>query len=230
MHQSEACTVYRILREYYGVTHSSERHFLDFKNPFQILVMTILSAQTTDRTVNAVKEALFHRYPDAASLARADPGDVERIIRSTGFFRVKARNIIHAAGILASRHGGNVPASMQELLLLPGVGRKTANIVLHHAYHITEGIAVDTHVRRVSTRLGLTEKTDPDQIERDLITLFPKKTWGEINYLFIRHGRGICDAKKPRCTECPVSGHCPYYLSESGRSEDEGGVHHVTAP
>ncbi|KQC04975.1 MAG: endonuclease III [Methanoculleus sp. SDB] len=228
MQRSEACTVYRILREYYGVTRSSERHFLDFKNPFEILVMTILSAQTTDRTVNAVKDTLFHRYPDPAALARADPAEVERIIRSTGFFRAKARNIIRAAGILESRHGGNVPSSMDELLLLPGVGRKTANIVLHHAYDITAGIAVDTHVKRVSTRLGFTEKTDPDEIEKDLTVLFPRKAWSEINYLFIRHGRSICDAKKPRCTECPVSGHCRYYLS--GRSGDEGRIHEITAP
>ncbi|NYT05592.1 MAG: endonuclease III [Methanomicrobiales archaeon] len=207
----DPCTVFRLLRARYGIIPDTTRHFLDFDNPFQVLVMTILSAQTTDRTVNAVKPALFARYPDAASLAAADPDEVASVIRSTGFYRVKARHIVAAARILCERYGCQVPATMEELLALPGIGRKTANIILHHAFGITAGIAVDTHVKRVSTRLGLSDAPAPDAIEQDLLEAFPKAVWGEINYLFIRLGREICDARRPRCGICPLAGHCRYY-------------------
>lgn len=218
MQQETACRIYSLLAARY-LKPGEKLNFLDFDSPFQILVMTILSAQTTDNAVNAVKDDLFSKYPDAYALSRADPGDVERIIRRTGFFRAKAKNIIGSSEILCRDYGGNVPRTMAELTSLPGVGRKTANIVLNHAFGIDEGIAVDTHVRRVSMRLGLTDNSDPEKIERDLTSLFPGKAWGKINFLLISHGRNTCMAKKPDCKNCILNGYCRYY-SETFMKEE----------
>lgn len=190
---------------------SSPRSFLKFENPFQILVLTILSAQTTDKQVNSIREELFSRYPTPADLARAEQSDLEEIIRSCGYFRAKAKYLIETARVLEEKYDGEVPQDMDALVSLPGVGRKTANIVLNHAFGIDEGIAVDTHVRRVARRLGLSESADPNRIEQDLMHFFPRSDWGKLNYLLIRHGRSICTARKPRCDSCFLSKWCRYY-------------------
>ena len=186
----------------------TELNFLAFENPFQILIMTILSAQTTDKQVNAVRDDLFCQYPDPKALADARPEEVMRIIRSTGFYRTKAKNIIAASQMLVDRYEGVVPATMEELLILPGVGRKTANIVLNHAYGVNIGIAVDTHVARLAVRIGFSDATSPVRIELDLCALFPKKMWQYVNFLLISHGRAVCTAKKPACDRCVIRDLC----------------------
>ena len=179
--------------------------------PFQILILTILSAQTTDRSVDQVSGRLFSRFPDPYALAGATREEVEEIIHSTGFYHVKAAHIIAAARLLAEEYGGEVPDSMDALLKIPGVGRKTANIVLYHAVGKDEGIAVDTHVMRIAKRIGLSDGPGQERIERDLMALFPRKYWGYLTDLLIAHGRTICIAKNPRCPECPVHAYCRYY-------------------
>ena len=185
---------------------------LDFGDAFQLLCATILSAQCTDKRVNMVTPVLFERYPNAAALAAAKQADVEEIIRTTGFFRNKAANLIAMAGALVDRHGGEVPADMDALVALPGVGRKTANVVLGNAFGRNEGIVVDTHVSRLSQRLGLTADTDPVKIESSLIPLFPNERWTMLSHLLIEHGRQVCDARKPRCSSCLLADVCPSAL------------------
>ena len=182
---------------------------LDHRNAFELLAATILSAQCTDKRVNLVSPVLFARYPDAAALATADPTDVEDIIRPTGFFRNKTKSLIGMAQALVADHGGDVPATMDQLRVLPGVGRKTANVVLGNAFGMNEGVVVDTHVARVSARLGLTRQTDPVKIERDLMALFPREHWALLSHLLIFHGRRVCVARKPRCAECVLASFCP---------------------
>ena len=182
---------------------------LDFQSPFQLLVATILSAQCTDKRVNMVTPVLFSRYPTPESLARAKQEDVEEIIKSTGFFRNKAKSIIAMAGAVAERHGGTVPSTLAELVVLPGVGRKTANVVLGNAFSVNEGVVVDTHVGRLATRLGLTTETDPVKVEQELMKLFAQDRWTMLAHLLIFHGRRVCDAKKPRCGECTLAELCP---------------------
>jgi len=179
--------------------------------PFEVLILTILSAQTTDRAVLMVKEPLFSAYPTPAALAHAETGDVEPIIHSLGFYHAKARHIIAAAKILLSDFGGEVPATMEELLSIPGVGRKTANIVLYHGFEKNHGIAVDTHVRRLAQRIGFSDTDDVKVIEQDLMALFPKKEWGDLTDVFIAHGRVCCTAKKPQCPACVIKTLCRYY-------------------
>ncbi|HFC97662.1 MAG TPA: endonuclease III [Thermosulfurimonas dismutans] len=182
---------------------------LRFENPLQLLIATILSAQCTDERVNQVTEELFRKYPDARAFAEADLEELAQDIKSTGFYRQKARYIQEACRLLVEKYGGEVPRSMEALLELPGVARKTANIVLANAYGIVEGIPVDTHVRRVSQRLGLTREKDPDRIERDLMRLIPREDWAVIPYVFQAHGRRVCTSRRPRCSECPVRDLCP---------------------
>ena len=182
---------------------------LDFRTPFELIVATILSAQCTDARVNMVTPTLFARFPTARALSEADPAEVEEIIRSTGFFRNKTRSLIGMAQAVVAEHGGEIPRTMEELRVLPGVGRKTANVVLGNAYGINEGITVDTHVARVSGRLGLTREEDPVKIERDLMPLFPRKDWALLSHLLIFHGRQTCVARRPRCGECPLADLCP---------------------
>jgi endonuclease-3 len=182
---------------------------LHHANPYQLIVATILSAQTTDVRVNLVTPALFERYPDPLALARARQSDVEKLIQSTGFFRNKAKSIIGMAQALVADHGGEVPSTMEALLTLPGVGRKTANVVLGNAFGVNDGVVVDTHVTRVSQRLGLTRHTDPAKIEPDLMRLFPRDSWALLSHLLIFHGRQICIARKPRCPECVLADICP---------------------
>ena len=182
---------------------------LNHTNPFQLLVATILSAQTTDVRVNLVTPALFARYPDAAALAQARQAQVEKLIQSTGFFRNKARSIIGMAQALVADHQGEVPNTIEELVKLPGVGRKTANVVLGNAFGINEGVVVDTHVTRLSFRLGFTRQTDPVKIEQALMKLFPQQSWALLSHLLILHGRQVCIARKPKCPECVVADLCP---------------------
>jgi endonuclease-3 len=182
---------------------------LNHTNPFQLLVATILSAQTTDVRVNLVTPELFTRYPDATALAQARQAQVEKLIQSTGFFRNKARSIIGMAQALVADHQGEVPNTMEELVKLPGVGRKTANVVLGNAFGINEGVVVDTHVTRLSFRLGFTRQTDPVKIEQALMKLFPQQSWALLSHLLILHGRQVCVARKPKCPECVVADLCP---------------------
>ena len=182
---------------------------LDHRNAFELLCATILSAQCTDARVNLVTPALFAKYPDAAALARARPADVEAIIRPTGFFRNKTKSLIGMAQAVVADHAGRIPSSMEELRTLPGVGRKTANVILGNAYGINEGVTVDTHVGRVSRRLGLTKHDDPEKVEQDLMKLVPRDDWALFSHLLIFHGRRICVARKPKCGECALAGMCP---------------------
>jgi endonuclease III len=190
-------------------TYPDAKCALDYQTPLQLLVATILSAQCTDKRVNMVTPALFAKYPDAHALAEAPRERLEELIKSTGFFRNKAKSIAGMATALEQRHRGQVPASMEELVRLPGVGRKTANVILGNAFHKNEGIVVDTHVGRVSLRLGLTTNTDPVKVEQDLMPLFPRERWTQLAHLLIDHGRAICLARAPRCGICPLRDICP---------------------
>jgi endonuclease III len=182
---------------------------LDFKNPLQLLIATILSAQCTDKRVNMVTPALFKKYRTAADYAKAPAAALEKAIKSTGFFRSKTKSIRGAASAIASKFGGRVPDSMEKLRELPGVGRKTANVVLGNAFHKDEGIVVDTHVVRLSERLGLTKHSDPEKIENDLMKLVPGEHWTNWSHWLIWHGRRRCFARKPDCRQCEVFGLCP---------------------
>jgi endonuclease III len=182
---------------------------LNYETPLQLLVATILSAQCTDERVNQVTPALFARFPDAAAFARADVEDIETLIRSTGFYRNKAKNIQASCRMIMAEFGDQVPKRMEELLTLPGVARKTANVVLAHAYDIHQGVTVDTHVKRLSNRLGLTEHTDPIRIERDLMRLLPQLEWENWSIRIVYHGRAICKAQKPQCDNCVLADLCP---------------------
>jgi endonuclease-3 len=181
---------------------------LDFETPYQLLIATILSAQSTDRTVNSVTPKLFARWPEPQDLAAADPVEVEALIRSTGFFREKTRSIKGAAAAITERHGGQVPAKMEEMVKLPGVGRKTANVVLGVAFGIP-GFAVDTHVTRLSRRLGLTDSSDPVKIEKDVCEVVPREDWTGLSLRLILHGRRVCDARRPLCDICVLNDFCP---------------------
>ena len=182
---------------------------LDFASPFQLLIATILSAQCTDKRVNAVTGSLFGRWPTAAALAAASQAEVEAVIRSTGFFRAKAKNIRGCCQSLVERHGGEVPRTLEELVRLPGVGRKTANVVLGSGFGLPSGVVVDTHVGRISRRLGLTRHADAVKAERDLIAAIPKSHWIVFSHRLIEHGRTVCTARRPRCEDCPLAGLCP---------------------
>jgi endonuclease III len=182
---------------------------LDFNNPFELLVATILSAQTTDNHVNKVTEKVFLKYKSPKDFAMADPAELEQDLSSVNFFRNKAKNVRTAAKIIVEKYGGEVPRTMDELVSLPGVARKTGNIVLYNAFGITDGIAVDTHVIRLANRLGLTRHDDPVKIEKDLMEVTPKKEWGNLTHLFIYHGRKTCSAKKMLHSECVLFDICP---------------------
>jgi endonuclease-3 len=203
--RTRAAEVYdRLADEYPAATVA-----LEHQNPYQLTVATILSAQTTDERVNEVTPELFERYPTPEDLARADQEEVQEIIHSTGFYRNKAKNIIGMARGVVEEHDGRIPRSMKELTGLPGIGRKTANVILGNAFGIDEGVVVDTHVRRLSKRLGFTEETRPVKVEQDLVELFPRERWTMLAHLLIWHGRAVCDARSPRCAECVVADLCP---------------------
>lgn len=197
--------IIKILKAKYPHPQTALQH----KNPFQLLVATILSAQCTDERVNKITPALFKKYSTIAAFAGAKQPLLEKDIHSAGFYRNKAKNIIGAAKMILSEFKGRVPDSMEELITLPGVARKTANIVLSSSFGKAEGIAVDTHVKRLSGRIGLSREEDPDKIERDLMALVPKEDWLDFNYLLVNHGRTICQARKPLCPECAINRLCP---------------------
>lgn len=182
---------------------------LNYDTPVQLMVATILSAQCTDERVNLVTPELFRRFPDAAALAGADLAELETLVRSTGFYRNKAKNIQAACRMIMEQFGGEVPKLMEDLLKLPGVARKTANVVLAHAFDIHMGVTVDTHVKRLSYRLGLTEHTDPIRIERDLMKLLPQDDWENWSIRLIYHGRAVCMARNPQCDRCALADLCP---------------------
>lgn len=182
---------------------------LKYNNPVQLMVAVILSAQCTDKKVNEVTATLFKKYRTAKDFAVARLTDFEKEIYATGFYRAKARNIIAAAKLIQSKFKGKLPKTMEEMLTLPGIARKSANVILGNAYGIVEGMAVDTHVMRIAQRLGLTKFSDPVKIERDLMELFPRERWFDLTYKIIEHGRNICDAKKPKCSICPLNDICP---------------------
>jgi endonuclease-3 len=182
---------------------------LDYNTPVQLLVATMLSAQCTDERVNQVTPALFARLPDAPALAGADILELETLVRSTGFYRNKAKNIKASCQKIVQEYGGEVPQEMEKLLTLPGVARKTANVVLANAYGIIQGVTVDTHVKRLSNRLGLTDKSDPLKIEKDLMGLVPQPDWENFSIMLIYHGRAVCQARKPKCGGCDLADLCP---------------------
>jgi len=181
---------------------------LDFRNPLELLIATILAAQCTDERVNQVTPTLFRKYPDASAFARVAPEELEQDVRPTGFYRNKARAIRAACAMIVTQHGGNVPNTMKELVALPGVGRKTANVILGNAFGIP-GIVVDTHVGRLARRMGLTLHNDPEKIELDLQAQIPKKDWTAFSHRMVYHGRAICQARKPKCADCPLNQICP---------------------
>ena len=189
--------------------YSHAKTVLNYINPLEMLVATILSAQCTDKRVNIVTKTLFKKYKTATDYANADLAELEEDVRSTGFYRNKAKNIKNTGRMLVEKYDSQVPRTMEELIELPGVARKTANIVLSNAYGVIVGIAVDTHVRRLSKRLGLTENTDPNKIETDLMEIVPKAYWKRINNLLIAHGRNVCMARKPKCGSCILNKICP---------------------
>ncbi|HEV7702656.1 MAG TPA: endonuclease III [Gemmatimonadaceae bacterium] len=203
--KAKATEYYRRLLATYPDAHCA----LDHKDAYQLLVATILSAQCTDKRVNIVTPDLFKHYPNAASLAKADSGELETEIKSTGFFRSKTKSLLGMANALVSRHGGKVPDTMEELTELPGVGRKTANVILGNAFNKNLGIVVDTHVTRLSHRLGLSTEEDAVKIEHDLMPLFPPAHWTMVSHLLIEHGRQICEARNPKCEICPLNDICP---------------------
>ena len=195
------------------------RIMLRYASEFQLLVAVILSAQTTDVGVNKVTPILFERFPTPQTLADADPAEVEQIVHPTGFFRNKTKNIMGAARTIVAEFDGCVPDTMEELLTLPGVARKTANIVLYNAFGKSEGIAVDTHVFRLAHRLGLSSEEDPNKVERDLMALLPREEWGPLTYRLIEHGRAICDAKRPICGQCVLAELCASAFTVKGWRE-----------
>jgi endonuclease-3 len=194
----------RLRREY--PEHKTALHF---KTPFELLVATILSAQTTDILVNKVTQSLFKKYRTAKDYAAVSVEEFSKDIRSVNFYNNKTKNILASARMIVEKFGSKVPETMDELTTLPGVGRKTANIILFNAYGINEGVAVDTHVKRLAERLGITQQHDPDMIERDLMAIVPREEWGDLSHLLILHGRTICQAKKPKHKECTLYDLCP---------------------
>lgn len=177
--------------------------------PWQLLVATVLAAQCTDERVNKVTPSLFTRWPGPAELSTATQEELEAVIRSTGFFRNKAKNLIATANIIMKEFSGDVPRTMKELITLPGLARKTANVVLWGGFGINEGIAIDTHVKRIAFRLGLTDATNPVIVEKDLMPLFPQPEWGNVNHMLVWFGRHVCDARKPACADCEMASFCP---------------------
>lgn len=202
--------------------YGEEPSALDWSTPFELVIAVLLSAQTTDVAVNAVTPELFGRWPDAASMAQADTGDVADVIHRLGFFRTKSQHCVECAQMIMADYGGEVPRTMDELTRLPGVGRKTANIVLNKAFGIVEGIAVDTHVFRIAQRMGLTRATTPLAAEKDLLAVIPQELWGGVNSEWIRFGRAVCTARAAKCDECPCADLCPRRPVLHGAGKSKG--------
>ncbi|HWA78346.1 MAG TPA: endonuclease III [Polyangiaceae bacterium] len=205
MSPSEALALFAVLKAHHHDAHCE----LDHQSPFELIIATVLSAQSTDVMVNKLTPELFRRWPTPARLAAADPAEVEQVLKRIGMFRQKTRNVVGLSKQLQEKYGGEVPRSLAELVQLPGVGRKTANVVLGVAFSAPEGVVVDTHVQRISQRLGFTRQTEPIEIEQDLMKLFPKSDWDALSHVLIFHGRRICTAQRPACAACPVQKGCP---------------------
>ena len=189
---------------------------LDFKTPFQMMVAVVLSAQCTDARVNQVTPSIFAKYPEPKDFADMDITLLESLIHSCGFYKNKAKNIKAASEIIVNKYNGILPNTMEELTSLPGVGRKSANVIMLEAFNNPQGIAVDTHAKRISNRLGLSDKSDPLQIEQDLLKIYPKKYYYDVNHLLVWHGRNLCKAQKPDCSNCPLKKYCKYYKENNG--------------
>jgi endonuclease-3 len=202
---AQALELYQLIRARHPDAHCE----LDHESPFQLIVATVLSAQSTDVMVNKITPELFRRWPGPKALAEAEPAEVEKVLSKIGMFRQKTKNIVGLSKLLLEQHAGEVPRTLAELVKLPGVGRKTANVVLGVAFGSPEGVVVDTHVQRISQRLGLTSHTEPVEIEQDLMKLFDRKLWDPLSHTLIFHGRRICTARKPACASCPASELCP---------------------
>jgi len=203
--KQRALKVLSLLEKRYPQVHIA----LEFEDPLELMVATILSAQSTDAQINKITPALFKKYPNVQAYAKAKQSEFEKDIYSSGFYKNKAKNIIAAANTIVKDFNGEIPNTMEDLVKIPGIGRKTANIILANAFGKVVGIAVDTHVGRLSQRLGFSKNSDPNKIEQDLMILFPKGEWYKINYLLIDHGRAVCNAKRPRCPDCVVRALCP---------------------
>lgn len=195
------------LKEYYKDAKCS----LDFKTPFEMTIAVMLSAQCTDERVNKTTPELFSKYPDPESMSKADIKDLERIIHPCGFYKNKSKNAKACSMALVERFGGKVPDTMEELQSLPGVGRKSANVIMLEAFHNPQGVAIDTHARRICNRIGFSSKEDPEKIEQDLLKVLPKEMYYLANHIFVEHGRQICDSRNPKCDICPVKENCNFY-------------------
>ncbi|MBQ4616714.1 MAG: endonuclease III [Mailhella sp.] len=200
-----AASILELLKKRYPIPET----MLDHENPWELMIATVLAAQCTDARVNTVTPELFRRWPGPAEMMSATQEELESVIRPTGFYHNKAKNILGAAHRVMEAFGGEVPRTLAELITIPGVARKTANVVLWGAFGINEGLAVDTHVKRLSFRLGLTKNTDPVKIEQDLMKIFPQEEWGDVNHRLVWFGRDVCDARKPACEACELAELCP---------------------
>jgi endonuclease III len=216
----KASAIFHTLETAYPSAGEEPRHKV---SPFRSVIITILSAQTTDRSVDEVSGPLFRRFPTPGALSRAPVGEVETIIHKTGFYHMKAKRVIDASSVIQNEFGGTVPDTMEGLLRIPGVGRKTANIVLYHAFGKTEGVAVDTHVLRLAQLIGFSDRDDPGIVEQDLMNAYPKERWGRITDLLITHGRRICIARRPKCPECVINRYCRYYRDIFQKKETKKG-------
>ena len=208
MKKEEAINVIKILKEYYPDATCS----LDFKTPFQMVVAVMLSAQCTDERVNKTTPNLFEKYGTPEAIGNMELEELEKIIHPCGFYKNKAKNIKKMAKVIVEKYNGNVPETMEDLIDLPGVGRKSANVVMLEAFGNPQGIAIDTHAKRIANRVGLSKNTTPEKIEQDILKLIPKEYYKDVNHLLVWHGRNICDARKPKCTECPIKKYCKWGL------------------
>ena len=208
--KKDTLEILKILKEYYPDATCS----LDFKTPFQMVIAVMLSAQCTDERVNKTTPELFKKYPDAETLAKADIKELEEIIHPCGFYKNKAKNAKACSQKLVDEYNGVVPETMEELINLPGVGRKSANVIMLEAFHNPQGIAVDTHAKRISNRIGFSNNEDPEKVEKDLLKVVPKEFYYDANHLFVWHGRKTCDSRKPKCDMCPINNYCNYYKKQ----------------
>lgn len=209
MNQKQAIKIIEILKEYYPEATCS----LDFKTPFEMTVAVMLSAQCTDERVNKTTPLLFEKYGTPESIYKMDIEELERIIHPCGFYKNKAKNIKAMAKDVLEKYNGKIPENMEDLIKLPGVGRKSANVIMLEAFNNPQGIAIDTHAKRIANRVGLTKETLPEKIEQDILKLIPKKYYKDVNHILVWHGRNICDARKPKCLECPINKYCEFYKS-----------------
>ncbi len=206
MNKEEAIKIIEILKK----TYPDAKCSLDFKTPFQMLFAVVLSAQCTDERVNKTTPEIFEKYPDAESIFKIDIEELEKLIHPCGFYKNKAKNLKETAKILVEKYNGEVPCNMEELMKLPGVGRKSANVIMLEAFNMPQGIAVDTHCKRIANRLGFSKQQEPQKIEQDLLKVIPKEYYKDVNHIFMWHGRNLCAAKKPKCEKCPVKKYCNY--------------------